>query len=111
MSLFRAILQWILILLSVAAGAAKVLQTPQEVKFFADAGLGLVPLFMLGIVQVLGGLLAPFSNFRLAAFSLIFAGFLASVIVILVTGEFAFAMISLLPVLGSGYLIWYFRNG
>lgn len=94
----------VLALMSLAAGLAKVLQTPQEVRFFAEAGLGIMPLLGLGIIQVGGGLLAWFRRFRVPGLLLIALGFFLSVVVISVTGDLGFAAISMLPVLASLWL-------
>ena len=44
----------IVILLSLSAGAVKLMKMPQEVKIFHDAGLGVTLLVILGAVQLFG---------------------------------------------------------
>ena len=55
MKLVQTIILVILILLSLAAGAAKLMQVPQEAQFFADAGLGIAAMISLGAFQIVGG--------------------------------------------------------
>ncbi|WP_417526152.1 hypothetical protein [Marinovum sp.] len=104
MSLTRKIALIVLSLMSLAAGIAKILQTEQEVQFFAEAGLGVMPLMGLGLIQVAGGLLSWIRRFRLPGLLLIALGFFLSVVIIAVTGEFVFAALSMLPVLASLWL-------
>ena len=96
----------LLVLLSVLAGVAKVMQTPQEVAFFAKAGLGAGPLIFLGVIQIAGGLLAFLQQFRTAGLGLMIAGFLISVAVIAMTGNMSFAAFSMLPVLFGCVLLF-----
>lgn len=104
MKLFRTIILVILIAMSLAAGAAKVFQMPQEVQFFAQAGLS-VPLLMgLGALQIVGGALSAFPKFRIPGALLMGAGFLVSAIIILITGNLGFAAMSLLPVFFAGFI-------
>lgn len=88
----------ILALISVAAGVAKVMQMPQEVGFFAEAGLGTFPLIALGVLQLVAGGVVWIARFRQMGVWLITAGFFASVLVIVMTGNLQFATISMLPV-------------
>lgn len=97
-------------LLSIAAGGAKVMRTPQEVEFFMQAGLGIVPLIILGIIQSVGGVIAFLPKFRFVGLSLVTIGFFFSVAVIALTGNFGFAAISILPALLSGSLAMRERN-
>ncbi|PUB09780.1 hypothetical protein [Yoonia sediminilitoris] len=97
-------------LISIAAGAAKVMRTPQEVEFFMQAGLGIIPLIILGVIQSAGGVIAFLPKFRFAGLSLVTLGFFLSVVVIALTGNIAFAAISMLPVLLSGGLALRERN-
>ncbi len=105
MKIFQTVILVILVLMSLSAGAVKLLQMPQEVKFFEDAGLGVSLLMALGAVQILGGILAAVPKFKLPGASIIAAGFLASTIVIFMTGQIAFGAFSLLPVIFAGLLI------
>ncbi len=105
MSLFRKIILIVLILMSLAAGAAKVLQMPQEIQFFQTAGLGIVLLMVLGVVQVVGAGLAAVPKTRTIGAGLMGVGFLVSAAVIFMTGNIGFGVFSLLPVALAGFLM------
>lgn len=96
----------ILVVMSIAAGGAKVFGMPQEVQFFTEAGLNQSWLLLLGSAQIVGGLLAIYYRTRRAGSAIMALGFLASTIVILMTGNANFALISLLPVLLATLLFW-----
>jgi len=104
MALIQKLLLIALILMSFAAGAAKLMQMPQEVAFFAAAGLGPLPLISLGVLQVAGAVFAIPHRWRRQGLWLMALGFLASSIVILITGNVIFAVGSLLPVILALYL-------
>ncbi len=104
MKIVQTVILVILILLSLAAGAAKVMQVPQEVQFFADAGLGVAAMISLGVFQILGAALSAVPKFRLIGAATMGAGFLVSALIILMTGDLMFAVISLIPVLLSGFV-------
>lgn len=97
-------------LMSVAAGLAKLMQAPQEVSFFAEIGLGVGSLLILGALQVLGGALAFIPKLRLLGLLLVTLGFFVSVLIITMTGNMAFAVFSLLPVIVSIRLVLLERN-
>ena len=104
MALLHRLLLIALILMSFAAGAAKLVQMPQEVAFFASARLGLLPLISLGVLQVAGSVFAIPHRWRRQGLWLIALGFFASSVVILMTGNVIFAVGSLLPVILALYL-------
>jgi len=105
MTLAQKIVLLILILMSFAAGAAKVMQMPQEVAFFAKAGLGVGTMVALGVMQILGAALSIPPGLRVAGAVIMGAGFLASAVIIFMTGNLVFASVSLLPVLLTGVII------
>ena len=90
-------LRAVLVLLSLAAGVAKLMQTPAEMEFFASAGLGSVWLYPLGAVQVVGAALAVLRGPGNTGLALIGIGFAISSAVIFMTGNTAFGLISLVP--------------
>ncbi len=92
--------------MSLSAGLVKVLQMPQEVQFFERAGLGITMLILLGAGQIVGSVLTVLPKFRKPGATIIATGFLASSIVIFMTGDLAFAAISLLPVVLTGVLFY-----
>ncbi|WP_323763012.1 hypothetical protein [Maricaulis sp.] len=84
--------------LSLAAGAAKLMQVDQEVSFFLAAGLQPVWLLPLGALQVIGPALTLLGRTRRIGAGLTGLGFLVSTLVILANGNPGFAAISLIPV-------------
>ena len=105
MKIVQTVILVILILMSLSAGAVKVLQMPQEVQFFEEAGLSVVLLMLLGAAQIAGGVLSVFQKFRLPGAALMAGCFFASTIVIFMVGKVAFGIFSLLPVLLAGFII------
>ena len=104
MKIFRIIVLVVLIAMSLSAGAAKVMQMPQEVQFFEAAGFSVHLLLALGVIQIIGGVFAMFPVFRISGAVIMGAGFLVSSIVIFMTGDAAFGAISLLPVALAAFL-------
>ena len=101
----------ILVLLSLAAGAAKVMQVPDEVAFFQQAGVSLTLMLLLGTVQVGAGILICITRTRVVGLVLAGTGFLASTAVILMVGKLGFALVSLLPVLLAALAFRQAKNG
>ncbi len=99
----------ILVILSLAAGGAKVSSMPQEIQFFKDAGINATWLLPLGSVQIIGGLLVVYLRTRRVGSAVIALGFLLSTVVIFMTGNPAFGFFSLLPVLLCAFIFW--RSG
>ena len=95
----------IVILLSLSAGAVKLMKMPHEVKFFHDAGLGVTLLVILGAVQLLGGILLVFAKSRIYGAVIAAGSFLASTVVIFMTGQVGFGFFSLLPIVLAGLIV------
>ncbi|MBL4619215.1 MAG: DoxX family protein [Marinicaulis sp.] len=95
----------VLILLGLSAGAAKIMQAPQELKFFQDAGLSANLLIIFGVLQVAGGILLVFARTRKPGAVLLAATLGASAIMIFMNGMIAFGLFSLLPILMAGIVI------
>ena len=95
---FKYVLLGAIILMSLAAGVAKVMRMPQEVEFFELAGVPLILLIPFGVLQINSAVFAIFPNTRKAG--LVFMGvvFLASALMIFKSGDFFFAVTSLIPV-------------
>ena len=87
-----------LVLLSLAAGVAKLMQTPAEIEFFDSAGLQSFWLYPLGAAQVAGSALAVLRRYGNIGLALIATGFAISSVVIFVTGNTTFGLVSLVPV-------------
>lgn len=101
MTLKFKIALYALAFLSLAAGAAKLLKMPQEVELFANAGLGLTALLLLGALQAIGSILSVIPRSSLFGIGLVIVGFAISVLVVSLTGQLGFAAVSTVPVLAS----------
>jgi len=97
MSKVWVILGILLALLSVAAGAAKIMQMPQETAFFQQLGIPLSLMIAFGGLQIVGGLAAVIPKSRKWGLILIALMFLLSSVQISAAGNFVFALVSLIP--------------
>lgn len=88
----------IVVLLSIAAGLAKVMQTPQEMEFLQGLGLSAVVIIAFGSVQILGGVLLVPRKTRLPGAVLATSALVVSTVLIFVGGNVTFGLVSILPV-------------
>ncbi|MDH4003137.1 MAG: hypothetical protein OEU52_18050 [Xanthomonadales bacterium] len=96
----------IVTLLSIAAGLAKVMQTPQEMEFLQGAGLSPSLIIVFGVVQILGGLLLVPRKTRVVGAVIAASAFAASAALIFMGGNLSFGLISILPVALAGIIIY-----
>lgn len=89
----------LVVLLSITAAVPKLLRVPQEVTFFESVGLAGSAVLMFGFVQLAGGILLVFSRARLWGAGVVAVTFLASAIMVFLSGNTAFGLVSILPVL------------
>ncbi len=94
-----------LFLLSLVAGGAKLFEQPQEIKFFADAGVGREWIIPMGAMQMLGACVALLDRMKHIGIAIMGACFLLSTIMIFMTGNSLLAVFSLLPVILSVVLL------
>ena len=94
----------LLVLMSFAAGAAKLMVMEQEIAVFRQAGLNTALVFPFGLVQLAGGLLAIGRKTRHIGVTLMAVTFLASAIMLFVAGSIVFALVSLIPAALSAFL-------
>ena len=106
MHLLKKINLALLILLGGAAGLAKVTQTPPEIAFFAGLGLGAIVVVVFGVLQLVGALSLIFAKTRLIGAILLDVTFSLSVVMILMTGQIGFALVSVVPVLMASWVIY-----
>ena len=105
MKWIRLIILALLVLMSLAAGAAKIMQIPQEVGFFESAGLAKSAVLPFGIVQILGAALAVMPKTRKIGIMVMALIFLASALMVFITGNIGFGLVSLLPVVVATSLL------
>lgn len=96
----------LLILLGGAAGFAKVTQAPPEIAFFQGIGLGAAMVVVFGVLQLAGAISLIFAKTRLFGAILLDITFSLSVVMILMTGQIGFALVSVIPVIMAGYIIY-----
>lgn len=98
MKILNIVLVVLIAILSIAAGIAKVMQSPQEVEFLQSFGFTSMLILAYGIVQIAGGgLLAIPATRKLGAMITILA-FGLSTVLIFIGGNFVFGFVSLLPI-------------
>ena len=93
-------------LLSVAAGLAKVMQTPQEMEFLQGVGLSTVLIVIFGMVQIVGGVLLVPRITRLPGAILATSALVLSTVLIFVGGNLTFGLFSILPVALAAVIIY-----
>ncbi|NVJ67576.1 MAG: DoxX family protein [Gammaproteobacteria bacterium] len=93
-------------LLSLAAGIAKVMQTPKEIDFLTQQGLSLNLILIFGSVQIAGGLLMHIPKTTLIGNAICCIAFLASSVLLFKSGNVGFGLFSLLPVIISIFLMY-----
>ena len=95
----------LVVLLSIAAAVPKLLRVPQEVAFFENVGLPGGAVLFFGLMQLAGGILLVFSRARLWGAGVVAIMFLASAIMVFLSGNTAFGLVSMLPVLMAGIVL------
>jgi len=93
-------------LLSIAAGAAKVMQAPQEMEFLQGLGLNTTLIVVFGLVQIVGGVLLVPRKTRMFGAVLATAAFVVSTVMILIGGSLAFGLFSMLPIAMASVVIY-----
>ena len=88
----------IVALLSIAAGLAKVMQTQQEMEFLQSFGLSSALIVAFGLVQIMGGVLLVSQKTRLLGAVLAASALVVSTVLIFVTGNLIFGLVSMLPI-------------
>jgi len=92
-------------LLSIGASAPKLLQASQEVAFFVSVGLPVKAVLLFGVVQLAGGILLVFKPTRVWGAAATGIMFLASAIMVFLSGKTVFGLVSLLPVLLASFVL------
>jgi hypothetical protein len=100
----------VLAVVSIAAGLAKLLESPQEIAFLSRAGLSELHILMLGGVQTCAGLLLALPKMRGWGALASGAGLLVSSVIIFTSGNIPFGVFSLLPVAVAVYVFFRVRS-
>lgn len=93
----------LLALLGAAAGAAKVMQTPQELEFFATVGLGNTAVLVFGVLQFAAATLFAIPQTRFWGGTLLCVSFVSSAAMLLLAGAVPFGLVTLVP---AGLSAW-----
>ncbi|MEP4053389.1 MAG: hypothetical protein ABJN22_14190 [Litorimonas sp.] len=96
--IFKYVLLGALVLMSFMAGVAKLTEMPHEVEFFELASISTAILLPFGIFQTLGAALAVNPKTRKIGLIIMALAFFASVVLIYLSGDTVFALMSLTPV-------------
>jgi hypothetical protein len=108
MNKFKTLIWILLALLGVAAGIAKMLQSPQEMAFFqGQIGFSAEAIMAFGLLQFVTGAMLIFKKTRLLGAALLGVTLLLSSIVIFMAGEISFGVVSLIPVLMADLVVWF----
>ena len=93
------------VILALAASIPKILRVPNEVEFFASAGLDTNAVLGFGLIQLAGGLLLVLAGTRLGGAYVTAGVFLASAVMLLATGSVPLGLVSFLPVVMAGLVV------
>lgn len=103
MKLINTILLAVVVIFCIAAGAAKIMQLPQEINFLQSVGLSSLQIMIFGIMQLLGGLLVAIRRTRVIGCMLVVVALLIMAFYIFIAGDtqsglFALAIVLLVLV-------------
>ena len=101
----------IIVLLSIAAGLAKVMQTPQEMEFLQGLGLSSALIIAFGLVQIAGGVLLVPKKTRLLGAVLATSALVLSTVLIFVGSNLVFGLVSILPIALACVIIYRVPRG
>ena len=96
----------IVVLLSSAAGIAKVMKAPGEVAFLAGIGLNESAIVAFGLLQIAGAAMLIVPRIRAVGAIVAGLGFGLSTVAIFAAGQLAFGLFSILPILLAGYVLF-----
>ncbi|MCB9676298.1 MAG: DoxX family protein [Alphaproteobacteria bacterium] len=106
MTIFAWVNRVALTLLSIMTGVVKLVQMPEEMQIFADAGFSTSATMAFGVVQLVGGLLlVPNATHRIGAVVMV-PTFVAATGVLFVNGLVPFGVFSLTFIASAGLAAW-----
>jgi len=106
MNLFRIINFVLVAALGTTAGIPKMMRMPHEVEAFANTGLGTRYVIGFVIVLLIGGILLVIPATRFWGAILTSIMFLASAVMLFITGKITFGCVSLIPVLMAAFIVY-----
>ena len=105
MKIFHIVSLVILVLLAILSGITKIMLTQQDVEFFAQFGFTNPMLIGLGVTQLIGGILLILPKTRIAGALVVAITFLISFITLVMAGNVAVAVITLVFIALLGFII------
>ena len=84
------------ILLSIATGIFKILQQKEDIELFSKIGFGVVGTTVLGVIQLIGGILLILPKYRKTGAIIMALTFLIATIAVFVYNMFVFGLVSIL---------------
>lgn len=99
MKVLNIILIALLVLFSIGAGLAKFFQVPQEIDLLQSAGLALIPIMALGILQVVGAVLVLIPRTRIVGCVLIAIALIIPAVLLFIGGNIKLGVLSLLSLI------------
>ena len=105
MKIFHIVSLVILVLLAILSGITKIMLTQQDVEFFAQFGFTNPMLIGLGVTQLIGGILLILPKTRIAGALVVAITFLISFIALVMAGNVAVAVITLVFIALLGLII------
>ncbi|NMP31529.1 lipase maturation factor family protein [Thalassotalea sp. M1531] len=106
MKIVKLILTLLIALLSIAAGVAKVMAVPEEVQFLNSFGFNAMLIMIYGVIQIIGGVLFAIPKTIKWGAAIIIVGFCISTVLIILDGNYVFALTSLLPIVLAVFVLW-----
>ena len=106
MKILNTVLLVLLIVLSLATGITKLIQMPEEMELFRNAGFSDILILIFGAVQVLGGILLIPTRYRQYGAIIMTVTFVIATIVVFIKGMMGFGLFSILFIALAGYQ-WY----
>lgn len=98
---------WILVtLLSISTGLFKVLQQEADIQLFEKIGFNSVATTMLGIVQLIGGIMLIVPKTRKMGAYIMIPTFILASIAVFANGMIPFGIVSLFFIGMAGLVIW-----
>lgn len=97
------ILLVILILLSIATGVTKLIQMPEEMELFRNAGFSDMMTMLFGLIQVAGGILLIPTKTRKYGAIIMLLSFVIATIVVFIKGMIGFGIFSILFIALAAY--------
>ena len=98
MQILKIVLLTVLVLMSLAAGVAKIMAMPQELDFLAHLGMSEMAVRCLGVIQALGGVLLVLPKTRKAGAVLAIIALVVSGLALFVSGNSGVGLITLIPI-------------